>query len=225
MAAGPGISVGLFIPSQAGRRLPLREGLPTLEEDRHRPVDLAARHAQALGADTVYIGDPAPSGEELAALSQAGQEEKGRIVLKARLLSHDPFLQDLLSQPMTARLDPAQDAIRAVESRNRLQGHTIQSDETADQPVSYGDITVDNEGYGRYMGEVQISLKSYPGGPNSNRAAISCRKNNSSFPISRRDGPSASNSSADSIRQSAGACQHPVLLPAIPGQGVSYFPD
>ena len=45
---GQGISVGLFIPSQAGRRLPLREGLPTLEEDRHRPVDLAARHAQAL---------------------------------------------------------------------------------------------------------------------------------------------------------------------------------
>ena len=166
-----GISVGLFIPSQAGRRLPLREGLPTLEDDRNRTVDLAARHAQAMGADTVYIGDSAPSQEELTALSHAGREEKGRIVLKARLLSHDPFLQDLLSQPMTARLDPAQDVIRAAESRSRLQGHIISGDETADQPVSYGDITVDNEGYGRYMGEVQISLKSYPGGPNCNRAA------------------------------------------------------
>ena len=37
-----GISVGLFIPSQTGRRLPLREGLPTLEDDRNRTVDLAA---------------------------------------------------------------------------------------------------------------------------------------------------------------------------------------
>ena len=124
-----------------------------------------------MGADTVYIGDSAPSQEELTALSHAGREEKGRIVLKARLLSHDPFLQDLLSQPMTARLDPAQDVIRAAESRSRLQGHIISGDETADQPVSYGDLTVDNEGYGRYMGEVQISLKSYPGGPNCNRAA------------------------------------------------------
>lgn len=44
-----GIPVGAFAASQAGKRGPLREGLPTLEQDRHRSVSLAARQLAAWG--------------------------------------------------------------------------------------------------------------------------------------------------------------------------------
>lgn len=166
-----GIKVGSFIASRCGRRTPLYEGLPTLEDDRCRSVSLAARHALALGVDSVFIGDDAPAEEELEALARCGREERDTVVLRIRPESREPFVQDLLEQPMTARPDAARDAIRASESRTRTAGHTIAPDETAGLDLSYGDISIDNAGYGRYQGEVQISLAKQPGDPRTNRAA------------------------------------------------------
>lgn len=64
-----GLSVGAFIASSEGRRAPLSEGLPTLEEHRRQPVSLAARHLAALGLQSVFIGDDRPSLTELRELS------------------------------------------------------------------------------------------------------------------------------------------------------------
>ena len=50
-----GIPVGAFVASQAGKRGPLQEGLPTLEQDRHRSVSIGARQLAALGAGKLFI--------------------------------------------------------------------------------------------------------------------------------------------------------------------------
>ncbi|WP_301860823.1 MupG family TIM beta-alpha barrel fold protein [uncultured Megasphaera sp.] len=165
-----GLSVGAFIPSQAGRRGPLFAGLPTLEQHRYIDVSLSARHLAALGMDSVFIGDNAPSETELDALAQVGREEKGVVVVKARLLSRDPWMRDFLSRTLTARLDGARDAIRAQEGRPCLHGHHILPN-GPQRPLRSGDITVDNEGYLRYMGEIQILTAPLPAERRTNIAA------------------------------------------------------
>lgn len=163
-----GIYVGAFIPSCSGRRGPLYEGLPTLEAHRNISVSLAARHLTALGADSIFIGDSHPTDEELSALTQT---QKNIVVLKVRLLSHDPFIRDFLSHTFTARQDPSRDAVRTQESRNLLQGHSIQPDATNILDKRLGDITIDNKDYTRYMGEVQIITTEQPSNERTNIAA------------------------------------------------------
>lgn len=153
-----GISVGAFIPSQAGRRGPLYEGLPTLEDHRTLDVSLTGRHLAALGVDSIFIGDSQPTDQELDDLRRI---EKGVVTIKARLLNREPFIRDFLSHTFTARPDQARDAIRAQESRALLGNHKITEDSTWGMGKRCGDITLDNLGYGRYMGELQIITASY----------------------------------------------------------------
>lgn len=156
-----GLSVGAFIPSQCGRRAPLQEGLPSLEMHRDKPVSLTARHLAALGLQSVFIGDDAPSFEELTALARSGREETGVVALKAKLLCRKPAIQDFLSLTFTARRDPARDVIRAADSRTRLNGLQIEATGPF-VPLHCGDITLDNAAFLRYMGEVQIVKRDLP---------------------------------------------------------------
>lgn len=157
-----GLSVGAFVPSQAGKRAPLYEGLPTLEAHRPLDVSLAARHLAALGVQSVLIGDDQPSFAELQALARAGREESGVVVLKARLLSREPHIQDLLAYTFTARPDPSRDVIRANGSRSHLDGRIIEPDNEPFRNLQRGDITLDNADFLRYMGEVQIVKRDLP---------------------------------------------------------------
>ena len=151
-----GLSVGAFGASSKGRRGPLSEGLPTLEEHRRLSVSLAARHLAALGLQSVFIGDDRPSMEELHQLARVGQEETGVVVLKARLLIREPYVQDLLSHTFTSRPDPSRDVVRAGSSRSLLDGRIIEPDSAGFRSLRRGDITIDNADFLRYMGEVQI---------------------------------------------------------------------
>ena len=165
-----GIRVGAFVPSQQGRkRSPLRDGLPTLEDHRDEPTDLAARHLVALGTDYVILSDSLPTDEEMASL---GQLSGDRVTLSARLLGKDEALPRFLAQTFTARLDEARDAIRAQESRTIMKemGLTLPPENTAARPV--GAVTLDNEGYGRYMGELQIIKEAQGPDPRTNVVAM-----------------------------------------------------
>ena len=57
-------------------------------------------------------------------------------------------------------MDEARDAIRAEESRKRLKelspasAPRLEAENTSERPL--GAVTLDNEGYGRYQGELQI---------------------------------------------------------------------
>ena len=150
------LSVGAFIASQAGQRAPLYEGLPTLEGHRHQDVSLAARHLAALGVQSVFIGDDKPSDKELRDLARTGREETDVVVIKAKLLSREPHIQNLLSYTFTARPDPSRDVIRTSGSRAHLDGRIIEPDSDIFRSLHRGDITLDNADFLRYMGEVQI---------------------------------------------------------------------
>lgn len=157
-----GLSVGAFLPSQTGKRAPLYEGLPTLEAHRHADVSLAARHLSALGVQSIFLGDDRPSLKELTALARAGREETGVVVLKARLLSKEAYIQDLLSYTFTTRPDPSRDVIRTSGSRSHLRGRIIEPDSNLFRSLQRGDITLDNADFLRYMGEVQIVKRDLP---------------------------------------------------------------
>ena len=132
------------------------EGLPTLEDHRHQDVSLAARHLAALGVQSVFIGDDKPSDKELRDLARTGREETDVVVIKAKLLSREPHIQDLLSYTFTARPDPSRDVIRTSGSRAHLDGRIIEPDSDIFRSLHRGDITLDNADFLRYMGEIQI---------------------------------------------------------------------
>ncbi len=167
-----GIQVGSFVPSAQGRRRsPLQAGLPTLEDHRQYSTDLASRHLAAMGVDFIIIGDSLPTQEELQQLSMLNQDKEPTVHIRARLHSHNPEIAQLLSQPLTARLDEARDAIRAQEGRPLVKrmSLSISPENTIERHL--GDITLDNAGYGRYMGELQILKRPLPPDPRTNIVA------------------------------------------------------
>ncbi|MBR0287842.1 MAG: DUF871 domain-containing protein [Selenomonadaceae bacterium] len=150
-----GIEVGAFVPSKDGkRRLPLREGLPTLEDCRNFSTDLSARFLAAFGVDFIIIGDGQPTQEELQAVAAVQSDE---IIFHAQLLSNDLTTAEILSRKFTRRPDVAKSVIRAIEGRQYLKevGGNIPP-EVFPIKRSFGDVTIDNENFGRYAGEVQI---------------------------------------------------------------------
>jgi len=151
-----GIKVGAFIPSRNRRRAPLFEGLPTLETHRTMDPDLAARHLAALGMDSVFIADSLPSDEELMMLSRIRDDT---VYVHAHALTLEPVQRELLTHVFTARIDEARDAIRAQESRE-LVGGTIPPEPPRERQKAC--ITLDNEKYHRYMGELQIIKRPQP---------------------------------------------------------------
>ena len=165
-----GIKVGAFVPSRDGkRRLPLREGLTTLEDCRNFSTDLAARFLVALEVDFIIIGDGGPTLEELQAVAYLPDDE---IIFRATLLTNNLTVAEILSRPFTRRADVAKSVIRAVEGRQYLKeiGGKISPDANEIER-SFGDVTIDNENFGRYAGEVQILQDVLPADGRVNIAA------------------------------------------------------
>lgn len=165
-----GVKIGAFVPSKDGkRRLPLREGLTTLEDCRNFSTDLAARFLVALDVDFVIIGDGQPTEEELKAVATLKDDE---LVFLAQLISNDLTTAEILSRQFTRRPDVAKCVIRAVEGRQYLReiGGTIPPEDLSIER-SFGDVTIDNENFGRYAGEVQIVQDVLPADGRVNLAA------------------------------------------------------
>lgn len=72
------------------------------------------------------------------------------ITLEVENLSESDFVNRVLSN----RKDVAMNVVRCVESRTVLRRQNVAPDNTAERKI--GTITMDNEKYGRYQGEVQI---------------------------------------------------------------------
>ncbi|MBP5199576.1 MAG: DUF871 domain-containing protein [Schwartzia sp.] len=161
-----GVRVGAFAATRDGKkRGPLFGGLPTLELHRDFTVDLAVRHLIALGADDIFLSDSLPTDEELAALASAAPN---LVTLRAVPTVKSAALRRFLSAPFTARPDEARDVVRAVESRTRAKetGLHLSPENTAGRP--FGAVTLDNAGYPRYAGELQIIKRPQPADPRTN---------------------------------------------------------
>ncbi len=160
-----GVRVSAFVPSHNRRRGPLFEGLPTMEAHRDMNTGLAARHLAALGVDSIIIGDSMPSDDELISVSQTRNDE---VVVRARLITEDSVQKELLSHTFTSRIDEARDVIRAQESRKLVKASIVPE---PPRPRTPGSITVDNETYPRYMGELEIIRRAQPADSRTNVVA------------------------------------------------------
>ncbi|PEL12331.1 DUF871 domain-containing protein [Bacillus sp. AFS017336] len=154
-----GISIMAFIQGDDEMRGPLFKGLPTLEKHRGmNPLLAYLELTQDCYVDKVLVGDISIKEETMTTLSKMN----GLIELRYRPYSHEEDILSIVEKIHTNREDPARDVIRSMESR--LYGSFS---ETSLKPVNtitrdMGTVTIDNELYGRYGGELQIMLTNLP---------------------------------------------------------------
>ncbi|MCA1035369.1 MULTISPECIES: MupG family TIM beta-alpha barrel fold protein [Bacillus] len=143
-----GIPLAAYIPSRGEKRGPLYEGLPTLEKHRHAEPFAAYAELKAAGIDDIYIGDPDIGAGLLEDL--LAYEEDSVMPLRAENFT-------LPEGIYATRPDQARDAVRFMNTRTTDPVPPLNCGKR-----DAGTITVDNEHYGRYKGEVQITLSDLP---------------------------------------------------------------
>lgn len=160
------IGTSAFVPGDGEKRQPLFQGLPTLENHRHEsPVNAYCDLAENCAVDSVYIGDPSLNEETLASFSLLGE---GIIPIRyqgERVSEFTDFFS-YLNGINSNRPDPARDVIRVEGSRVEFHRSNLCSRNTIKR--SKGAITIDNEKYGRYAGEIHIALKELQEDPKVN---------------------------------------------------------
>lgn len=152
-----GLKVMAFIPGDGNKRGPLFKGLPTIEAQRNRSsfssfIELKSNP----GIDKILVGDPSiHKGSE----RQFAAYKNDIILLRARCFTNNTSIKERLQTKQTNRMDTARDVIRSAESRQSGldQNFPIKPEHTVERVE--GAITVDNEIYGRYQGEIQITKR------------------------------------------------------------------
>ncbi|MGH1815524.1 DUF871 domain-containing protein [Enterococcus casseliflavus] len=160
-----GFFVQAFVPGDAKKRGPLFQGLPTLERHRNWSPFAAAIDLLATGSvDAVYIGDGMVS--EKSAQQFATYLEEARIVLRVEDLG-STYFEHVLGNHQN-RYDEARDVLRSADARfNDVP--EVKPELRQERPV--GAVTIDNQEYLRYMGEIQVCKRPLPADPKVNRAA------------------------------------------------------
>ncbi|PHG46661.1 DUF871 domain-containing protein [Bacillus wiedmannii] len=152
-----GIKTMAFIPGDDEKRGPLYEGLPTLEKQRNmRPLEAYLELVQHCGVDKVLIGDISGGVESVQEIASAS---RGIIPLRYKSFICDKEALKVVERVHTNRLDPARDVIRSVESR---EGNKVILKPMHTIARKKGSITIDNELYGRYAGEMQVVTHDLP---------------------------------------------------------------
>lgn len=146
-----GLQVLAFIPGDTLLRGPVHEGLPTLEE--HRTVLPSAAFADCVlrfGLDGVFVGDPGLSETERSRIERFRREN----VISIPAVLEEGF-ESLYGRVFTCRMDSPKWLIRFQESREYSCPGEAVVPHNCGQRVR-GAITLDNETYGRYSGELQL---------------------------------------------------------------------
>lgn len=147
---GAGFTVQAFVPGDDTLRGPLYQGLPTLEEHRGgNPLAAALDLLRNVETDLVYIGDGGLSLRSRRQFQTWLQEQT--IVMAAEVLAEESFA--LVAGDHINRQDEARDVIRSGEARFKKISE-IKAEKTLQRDP--GSITIDNQLYQRYMGEIQI---------------------------------------------------------------------
>lgn len=146
-----GLKVQAFIPGDTELRGPVFEGLPTLESHRRcLPSAAFVELFVRFGIEDIFLADPGLSEKEQRRIALFC--EKGIISVPAVL---DPGFASLYGQVFTCRVDSPKPLVRFQESRMyACPGKPVQPYNCV--PRERGSITIDNENYGRYTGEVQM---------------------------------------------------------------------
>ncbi len=146
-----------FISGDEIKRGPLNEGLPTLEAHRYvAPYAQFIDLVKTYKLDSIFVGDSLISPYQLELILT--YLDDGIIRLPVDFTEAN---KTLLNKPFTVRVDSPKGLIRVQESRQYAQpGKHIAPTDTTSRPR--GTITMDNERYKRYSGEVQVMRHDYP---------------------------------------------------------------
>ncbi|WP_373836142.1 DUF871 domain-containing protein [Jeotgalibaca arthritidis] len=153
-----GFKVMAFVAGDEKLRGPLYEGLPTLERHRYQhPLTSALELEKDCLVDKIYVGDPT--------IKEATIQQFSSYLLHDTISFHAVSLGDnediaRTGGQHTNRMDAARDVIRSQEGRLRNANQTIAKGTIMKR--STGSITIDNDAYGRYRGEVQITKRNLP---------------------------------------------------------------
>ncbi|AGT32295.2 outer surface protein [Geobacillus genomosp. 3] len=158
-------SIGTFVAGNAQKRGPLNKGLPTLEDHREAdPVSAYIELRETYKVGKVFVGDLSVSDDVLERMAWVRQ---GIIPIRYRPIVSARWLS-LVETVHTNRRDAARDVIRSTESRRSIIWPKEALHPTEPAPRPTGSVTIDNERYGRYAGELQIALTDLPTDDNVN---------------------------------------------------------
>lgn len=151
-----GIEVYAFISGDEELRGPLYEGLVTLESHRFLKPYIQYLDMIEHGIPNIIIADPKISNDQFNLIQI--YKNQNIICIKANL---DHEYSYLYNEVLTNRIDSPNTLIRILESRQyATQGTLIQPNNCIERKK--GSITIDNEKYLRYSGEIQITKKDFP---------------------------------------------------------------
>jgi uncharacterized protein len=143
-----GIPVCAYVPGAGEKRGPIFEGLPTLEKHRNTHPFLSAMELYQEGVEDIYIGDPDPGEGLLERLVRYDQEQVLTLHTEPGFMKQGTY---------KLRPDLSRDVLRLMNTRT---AETVLPDKTLPRPL--GTITIDNDSYGRYRGEMQITRTDLP---------------------------------------------------------------
>lgn len=151
-----GIKIAAFTPGDAHLRGPLHQGLPTLEIHRGKhPLYAAIDLLRNYHCEIACIGDEG--------LLESTKQQFKAYLQEKKFLLHVEIVnstnQALFIGTHTNRLDDARDVIRSQEARFK-EVPTIVPHLTTDRKK--GSVTLDNQLYLRYMGELQLTKVDLP---------------------------------------------------------------
>ncbi|WP_430610927.1 DUF871 domain-containing protein [Enterococcus sp. DIV0876] len=160
-----GFYVQVFVPGDDRLRGPLYAGLPTLEDHRDMSPFAAAIAMQQSGTvDAVYIGDGGLTPQSIKQFNDYLQN--GFITLRVKDCG-SAYLDNVVGMHQN-RQDEARDVLRSADARF---GEVRMVKAEAPQLRQKGAVTIDNELYLRYMGEIQVCKSVLPADPRVNVAA------------------------------------------------------
>ncbi|MET1247238.1 MupG family TIM beta-alpha barrel fold protein [Sporolactobacillus sp. STCC-11] len=164
-----GLSIAAFFPGDQNRRGPIFKGLPTLEYHRNYSPFASFLDLSQEDVDDLILGDSDMSEH---ALRQFSSWKNGLFLLHAHPKTDDLTLLEAVALPQSNRLDEARDCIRSQESRMQhlLKLPVLPTNHSVSRLI--GSITVDNQLYGRYQGEIQITKHDLPADPKVNVIGI-----------------------------------------------------
>ena len=152
-----GIKTLGFIAGDEMKRGPIFEGLPTLEKHRNIPPYVAFLDLlKNYNVDEVFVGDVKISQVQSSLIIDYLDDNIINVPVKFH-----PNYQYLYNQVFTIRADSPNSLMRLQESREySCDGEKILPFNTIIREK--GSITMDNIGYARYSGEIQILRKPLP---------------------------------------------------------------
>lgn len=164
-----GARILAFVPGDGRLRGPLGQGLPTLEAHRGmKPYPSYLDMKLGHGVDGVFVGDGIMNSRQAKWIQR--WEREGVITLPAVFHGAGELLYDRV---FTIRRDSPRWLKRFQESREySCFGERVEPNNPAARPA--GSVTVDNERYLRYSGEVQLIIEDLPRDDRVNVAGTVC---------------------------------------------------